>query len=161
MSILSETTSKYGRKITPPKYLMEHFYVGEISLTQLKDTSLKNHTKLQNKKKSNSTTIQKKKGKIQKLRDENFEDINEEIEISEKKTGPRWEYFDNGYHPYDSSASGMVEQVYQQWLINPGDFDVRSVKSGHFSYMVDFRQMTQMNIEHENHTVRKIRRSTF
>jgi len=44
---------------------------------------------------------------------------------------------------------------------NPGDFDVRSVRSGQFHYMVDFRQMTQTNVDHDNHTTRKIKRTTL
>jgi len=44
---------------------------------------------------------------------------------------------------------------------NPGDFDVRSVHSGQYNYMVDFRQMTQMNVDLDAHTVRKIRRIQF
>lgn len=165
MSNTTEVTSRYGRKITPPKYLLEHFIVGELNLKQLKDTNLKSVTKCQNKKKAKSATILRKTEKLSKRRQESSsildESSSQEIEINEKKTGPFWEYLDGSYRPYDEEASKVVEQVYQQWLINPGDFDVRSVKSGHFAYMVDFRQMTQMNIEHENHTVRKIRRSTF
>lgn len=69
-----------------------------------------------------------------------------------------WEYYDNGWFPYDKEASKIVEQAYQSWVKNPGDFDVRSVKSGRFHYMVDFRQMKQQNVEHENRTIRDIRR---
>jgi hypothetical protein len=69
-----------------------------------------------------------------------------------------WQYEDGGFCNYDLAASNEVEIVYQQWLKNPGDFDVRSVKSGAFHYMVDFRKMTQMNVDHENHTMRNIRR---
>jgi hypothetical protein len=36
--------------------------------------------------------------------------------------------------------------------------DVRSVQSGQWSYLVDFRQMTQQNVQHEAHTTRAIRR---
>jgi hypothetical protein len=51
-----------------------------------------------------------------------------------------------------------VEVNYQDYLKNPGHSDVRAVHSGQWNYMVDFRQMQQQNIQHENHTRRKIRR---
>jgi hypothetical protein len=69
-----------------------------------------------------------------------------------------WQYWDNGWYNYDKEASNLVEATYQEYLKNPGITDVRSVKSGQWTYQVDFRQMTQINIEHENHTSRKIRR---
>jgi len=56
------------------------------------------------------------------------------------------------------NASDVVEATYQEYLKNPGITDVRAIKSGQWNYMVDFRQMQQQNIQHENHTVRKIRR---
>jgi len=51
-----------------------------------------------------------------------------------------------------------VEEVYQNYLANRGDTDVRAVKSGTWEYQVDFLGMKQMNIVHDNHTVRNIRR---
>jgi len=48
--------------------------------------------------------------------------------------------------------------VYQKYLENRGDTDVRAVKSGQWEYMVDFMAMKQTNIQHENHTIRNIRR---
>jgi hypothetical protein len=35
---------------------------------------------------------------------------------------------------------------------------VRAVKSGQWQYEIDFRVMTQTNIQHEDHTKRRIRR---
>lgn len=77
-----------------------------------------------------------------------------------------WQYYDDAvvmgkwWFDYDKPASDAVEKVYQDWLSNPGNFDVRSVSSGihGYNYMVDFRNMTQTNIDHPNHTVRKIQR---
>jgi len=90
------------------------------------------------------------------------ENVDEEEEVEEKeknsKSGYIWQYFDGGWCNYDFNASEAVDQVYDQWKKNPGDFDVRSVRSGQYHYMVDFRQMTQTNVDHENHTTRKIRR---
>jgi len=69
-----------------------------------------------------------------------------------------WQYFDGGFKNYDVAASDTVEGVYQEYLTSPYTTDVRSVKSGQWSYLVDFKQWTQQNIQHENHTTRKIRR---
>jgi len=71
-----------------------------------------------------------------------------------------WQFMENDkcFYNYESDASDVVESVYQDYLKNPGNTDVRSVKSGQWHYMVDFREMTQQNIQHENHTKRRIRR---
>jgi len=55
-------------------------------------------------------------------------------------------------------ASETVEEVYQGYLANRGNSDVRAVKSGQWEYMVDFMALKQTNIQHENHTIRNIRR---
>lgn len=51
-----------------------------------------------------------------------------------------------------------MEEVYQSYLKNRGNTDVRAVKSGEWEYLVDFVAMKQTNIQHENHTIRDIRR---
>lgn len=77
----------------------------------------------------------------------------------QKRSGDvRWQYQDNGWRDYDREAGLLVEECYQTYLACPGQFDVRKVKSGQWSYQVDFPQMLQINIEHENHTRRFIRR---
>jgi len=68
-----------------------------------------------------------------------------------------WQYFDKTWRNYDAGASAIVEGVYQEYLLNP-DIDVRAVKSGDWQYQVDFTKMEQTNIQHANHTARKIRR---
>lgn len=135
-STLNSTPTKVGRQRRPPKYLTENFYVGEVKLNKIESSP--------NKRKSEKKNTPKKKKK--------------EEEKIETKSGIIWEFEDETFHPYDSEASDLVEEAYQQWKINPGDFDVRSVKSGQFHYQVDFRQMLQMNVDHENHTTRRIRR---
>jgi len=68
-----------------------------------------------------------------------------------------WQYFDNGWHDYYPDASNIVEGVYQEYKANPaGGLDIRAVKSGHFSYQVDFLSLTQTNTQ--THTVRNIQR---
>eukprot|EP00004_Rigifila_ramosa_P012477 TRINITY_DN269_c0_g1_i2.p1 TRINITY_DN269_c0_g1~~TRINITY_DN269_c0_g1_i2.p1 ORF type:complete len:658 (-),score=165.09 TRINITY_DN269_c0_g1_i2:70-2043(-) len=63
-----------------------------------------------------------------------------------------------GWHDYEEEAAGVVETAYQDWLKNPY-VDVRTVKSGQWSYSIDFNLMTQTNIEHSAHTTRRIRRA--
>jgi len=71
-----------------------------------------------------------------------------------------WQYKDNGniWGNYAVAASDVLEDVYQKYLANRGDTDVRAVKSGQWEYQVDFMAMKQTNIQHPNHTVRDIRR---
>jgi len=69
-----------------------------------------------------------------------------------------WQYYDGGFHNYDSAASDTVEGVYQEYLTSPYTCDVRSVQSGQWQYEIDFRLMLQTNIQHESHTKRRIRR---
>jgi len=69
-----------------------------------------------------------------------------------------WQYYDNGFYNYDSTASDVVESVYQEYLSSPYTCDVRSVHSGQWDYEIDFRVMTQRNIGHAAHTTRYIRR---
>lgn len=70
-----------------------------------------------------------------------------------------WQYEENSeWKNYATKASDTVEEVYKDYLANRGDTDVRAVKSGQWEYMVDFMAMKQTNIQHDNHTVRNIRR---
>lgn len=76
------------------------------------------------------------------------------------KTGV-WQFFDakkGGWCNYDADASTTVEAHYQDYLKTPGHWDIRSVESGKFFYLVDFPRMKQKNIVHEAHTERDIRR---
>jgi hypothetical protein len=65
---------------------------------------------------------------------------------------------DNGWKHYDQAASDAVELAYQDYMKSPQNYDVRAIKSGRWMYQVDFARMEQTNIEHESHTVRKLRR---
>jgi len=69
-----------------------------------------------------------------------------------------WQYQHGTWKNYDTEASDTVEEVYQGYLANKGDTDVRAVKSGQWEYQVDFMAMKQTNIQHDSHTVRNIRR---
>jgi hypothetical protein len=84
--------------------------------------------------------------------------INNKKEAYSSRHSHVWQYYDNGWHNYDLPASDLVEDEYLNFEQNPGRCDVRAVKSGEWKYMVDFINMKQTNIEHSNHTVRKIRR---
>lgn len=69
-----------------------------------------------------------------------------------------WQYHHGGWYNYDAAASKIVEDHYKEFLENPGKNDVRSVHSGHWNYLVDFLNMKQTNIQHQDHTQRDIRR---
>ncbi|EAL72997.1 hypothetical protein DDB_G0268816 [Dictyostelium discoideum AX4] len=76
----------------------------------------------------------------------------------EGKMIPKWQYkFSNNWMDYTEAASAITEQAYQDWLLN-SFIDVRSVQSGQWCYQIDFKQMTQTNIQHHDHTSRQIRR---
>jgi len=70
----------------------------------------------------------------------------------------KWQYRDGTWKDYQLNGSDVVEQAYQDYMKNPGKCDVRAVKSGQWSYQVDFLNLKQTNIQHESHTVRDIRR---
>lgn len=65
-----------------------------------------------------------------------------------------WKYYmDNGvdgkvtgWYDYDKEASEHVEATYQEFKMNKAWLTVRSIKSGHFSYHVNFSNMTQTNL---------------
>ena len=78
-----------------------------------------------------------------------------------KKNGTYiWEYKErDNWFPYAPEASVIVEKAYQDYLADPNKIDVRSVQSGMWAYQVDFTNMTQTNIQHQNHTTRDIRRT--
>ena len=81
-----------------------------------------------------------------------------------------WEYFLErnldgklaGWHPYSDQAKNIVEAAYHKYVASDqADNNIRAfitVHSGNFTYEVDFKTMTQKNIAHENHKIRKIRR---
>lgn len=77
---------------------------------------------------------------------------------AESSGKPIWQFQHGGWKNYDAEASALVETQYQDWLNNNQMYDVRSVKSGTWEYNVDFRRMIQTNIQHPDHTERKIRR---
>eukprot|EP00386_Alphamonas_edax_P006987 GDKI01022863.1.p1 GENE.GDKI01022863.1~~GDKI01022863.1.p1 ORF type:complete len:177 (-),score=52.92 GDKI01022863.1:38-568(-) len=77
----------------------------------------------------------------------------------------KWEYFLDapqdgkaaGWHPYTAEGAAVVEEAFEEWK-SDAIVDVRAVKSGMYMYQVDFNRMTQQNIDHPAHKVRKIRR---
>lgn len=147
-----------------PKYLADYYVGDELKRLRFLDTNLHSTMKKKNRKAKALDTKRKRKQKLQSQRAKSTQILTsfaQNPKANSKKnteSAVRWQYYDNGWYDYDPDASEIVEQQYQSWLKNPGDFDVRSVHSGHFHYMVDFRQMKQQNIEHENHTIRDVRR---
>jgi len=67
-----------------------------------------------------------------------------------------WQFDDQGFYNYDVDASKEVEKQYKEW--KEWNIDVRSVKSGKFHYMVNFRTMKQTNIDHDSQTQRDVKR---
>ena len=83
--------------------------------------------------------------------------------------GVIWQYYDksnhnaivknlDGWYDYDKKASDVVEEEWQKYIKNRAMCDVRAVKSGQFSYQVDFMSWNQTNLDHSAHTKRNIRR---
>ena len=80
-----------------------------------------------------------------------------------------WQYYDNsnqnaivksidGWYDYDRKASDIIEEEWQKYIKNRAMCDVRAVKSGRYTYQVDFINWTQQNLDHNAHTKRIIRR---
>eukprot|EP01117_Protostelium_nocturnum_P010933 TRINITY_DN3952_c0_g1_i1.p1 TRINITY_DN3952_c0_g1~~TRINITY_DN3952_c0_g1_i1.p1 ORF type:complete len:349 (-),score=152.29 TRINITY_DN3952_c0_g1_i1:210-1256(-) len=82
------------------------------------------------------------------------------VNIAGSKYDHFWQYKEREgvWGNYMLEASDVLEGVYQGYLSNRGDTDVRAVKSGDWEYQVDFLAMKQTNLQHANHTVREIRR---
>uniref|UniRef100_A0A7S2TP74 Poly [ADP-ribose] polymerase n=1 Tax=Lotharella oceanica TaxID=641309 RepID=A0A7S2TP74_9EUKA len=80
----------------------------------------------------------------------------------------KWQYYvDDGvdgkstnWYDYDLEASDVVDFAFKDWRRNPA-VNVRAIKSGIYTYSVNFNKMEQTNIEHRNHTKRAIRRVVF
>ena len=113
---------------------------------------------------TSQTKKQQKRSRKKSPKSNKLQETRAQVQVSEinnqqsQRIGAKWEYFDNGWHPYDQEASDLVEQAYQEYIANPGMYDVRAVKSGTWHYQVDFPNNKQTNIEHQNHTQRDIRR---
>lgn len=76
-----------------------------------------------------------------------------------------WEYYVGipvdgkapGWYPFVAAASATLDRVFGEWKWVAG-LSVRHVRSGRWTYRVDFNAMTQTNVVHHNHTVRSVRR---
>ena len=78
---------------------------------------------------------------------------------AEGTTTHKWQYEEKAgdFRDYDKKASDLVEMEYANWQVTP-EVSVRSVHSGDWDYSVDFNKMSQMNLRHHAHRVRKIQR---
>jgi len=82
-------------------------------------------------------------------------------------TTNKWQYWvddgiddkANGWYDYTVDGSRVVEQLYQEHLLNSG-LSKRTVRSGKWKYNVDLERMVQTNVQHPNKTSRRIRRFT-
>lgn len=85
--------------------------------------------------------------------------------IANKKKA-KWQYYmddgvdgkANGWYDYDPAAGDIVEGVYDNFLANPLNYNIRCVQSGSFTYQVNLSAMTQTNISHSARRQRQIRR---
>ena len=90
--------------------------------------------------------------------------------FNENKPKFTWQYYDNNklstsmqkkcdfWYDYDPNANNIVEEEWQKYIMNRTMTDIRTIKSGIFEYIVDFYNWRQINITHQNHTIRNIRR---
>jgi len=93
-----------------------------------------------------------------------FNECDAKNELQDRRYPVMWQYEDvkktsswGNWHNYDKEASDMLEDEYRIYVGNPHRNDVRAVKSGEYRYHVDFPNMKQINIDHDNHTQRIIR----
>jgi hypothetical protein len=61
-----------------------------------------------------------------------------------------WQYYDDRFHNYDSYNIEVIEEGYQKYLISPCLCYVLEIHSGQYHYEIDFRLMTEKNIQHKN-----------
>jgi len=123
--------------------------------TSNKKSSTPKQQKTKKQKTSSSSSDGKKKKKVASTKDSPSSPKTTQV----KEVPPfKWQYLDGDYHDYDFDASVLVEEAYQEYLKNPGMYDVRAVQSGHWKYQVDFVNNIQTNITHNAHTSRTIRR---
>ena len=65
-----------------------------------------------------------------------------------------------GWHDFDQKAATVVEAAYVKWLNNPGGAASQlTLTVGKYNYKIDLAELTQTNLTHDNHTVRKLRRA--
>jgi len=89
------------------------------------------------------------------------QDRSNNAKLTAPPSGYIWQYYHDGFRNYDIEASEIVNTEYESFLEQGSRHnDVRSVKSGNegFHYQIFFATMTQTNIDHVNHTERRIRR---
>jgi len=91
------------------------------------------------------------------------------INYAPQERNVMWQYFVDdgvdgksvGWYDYSKSGSAEVEKVWQQHQANTSaNLGIRHVKSGYFTYEVDFRKMQQTNVSHHARKRRLIRRFT-
>jgi len=93
-----------------------------------------------------------------------------QLELKRIDSALSGEYFDqyvwqfdskHGWFDFDSSASEEVDSKFLQRSKNPNfENEKVVVKSGsdEWKYLIDFNNMTQTNMDHQNHRTRNIRR---
>jgi len=140
-----EDSSRKKTKKTTPKKAKATTATSSTTTTTTASTT----TPLEAPKRGRSTGIKKT---------EASKEISSPTKLVGSKYDHHWQYHHGTWKDYDAKASDTVEETYLKYLENRGETDVRAVKSGQWEYQVDFMAMKQTNIQHENHTVRNIRR---
>jgi WWE domain len=74
-----------------------------------------------------------------------------------------WEYHDAGYwKKYSPGHQAALEAAYQDYVQHPASsVSYATIRSDDWGYRIDFPTMTQTNVEHQNHTQRKVQRRLF
>ena len=69
-----------------------------------------------------------------------------------------WEYYDGGWHEYQTQAQKDIEDFFLMHKCKKTTGSTVQIYTGQWHYDIDIVSMTQMNVDHMNRTVRKIRR---
>ena len=70
----------------------------------------------------------------------------------------RWVYMDKEWKPYKPADQAKIEGVYQASKKNAATPSKVQIKSDEWTYEVDIDKFCQINIDHSEHTERKINR---
>jgi predicted DNA-binding WGR domain protein len=91
--------------------------------------------------------------------------VDHNYKSSTTKSDAVWEYYVDdyvdgkatGWYPYTANGAVETEKLWVSFQSNK-DMIMRVIESGHFSYLVDFKNMQQTNVSHPNAKKRTIRR---
>jgi len=179
-SATKKTTKKTGTKKTATKKTATKKTATKKTATKKSTTKKEGATKkkVTTKKAATKKTDKKEKAPVKRVSKKKAEDSSSASSPKKAKKGKKvigpsgsdesssavseaagvWQYYDGGWHNYASDASLIVEGVYKEFIAagEGSGLDIRAIQSGHFSYMINFREMEQTNTQ--TGTKRKIKR---